>query len=79
MLKQLSTNKAVAYDGLSDILFERTRRAEVSGKLKNLWETLADEDVYPIHFDIRVIPLNKNELKDLRDNTYSRKPSDFQV
>ena len=60
MLGQLSTNKAVAFDGLSDTLFEKVRREEVSDKLKDLWHALADGvNIHPIHFDSRLIPLNK--------------------
>jgi len=60
MLRQLSTNKAMAFDGMTDVLFEKTHEVEVAEKLKDLWDTLADkDDVMSLHFDLRLIPLNK--------------------
>ena len=49
MLGQLSTNFAVAFDGLSDTLFEKVRKAEVWDKLKDLWDTLANGGKHSSH------------------------------
>jgi len=60
MLHQLSTGKATAFDGVTDVIFEKVLKDEVAEKLEDIWDTLANEtNIMPIHFDLRLIPLNK--------------------
>ena len=60
ILNTLSTNKAVAYDGLSDIMFEGKWKKLAVIKLRDLWDVLAaGHEIHPIHFEARLVPLNK--------------------
>ena len=60
MLRQLSTNKALAFDGVTDILFSKEYRTVTGHKLKNLWNVLAQgNNILRVHFDQRLLPLNK--------------------
>ncbi len=62
ILDIMSTNKAIAFDGLSDIMFKGSQEEKmiVASKLKDIWSTPwegnANEDN---HFKTRLIPLNK--------------------
>jgi len=60
MIRQLSTNKALAFDGVTYILFNKEWREITSNKLKNLWSALAQEkNILQVHFDQRLLPLNR--------------------
>jgi len=60
MLRQLSTNKAIAFDGVTDLIFNKSWRYQVKCKLQNLWNVLArNHNIQQLHFDQRLLPLNK--------------------
>ena len=67
LMKLLSTNKAIAHDALSDILFKCNHGNETPSnielaakKLRNLWRTNLDElEDFGPSWDARLVPLNK--------------------
>jgi len=61
LFNQLSVNKAISFDGVTDIIFGRNWREEACRKLKNLWTVMAERGskIHQIHFDQRLLPLNK--------------------
>jgi len=60
IFNSLSTEKAVAFDGLSDIMFGGEWKELAKIKLKDLWDALAiGVEIHPIHFEARLVPLNK--------------------
>jgi len=67
VISSLSTNKAIAYDGLSDVMFNREWKELTTYKLRDLWDTFAElQRVHLVHFEARLVPLNK---------VYTRLPS----
>jgi hypothetical protein len=60
IVQSLATHKALSMDGISDNLFSKKLQQQTILKLRDLWTTLAKENnISQIHFDIRLIPLNK--------------------
>ena len=50
----------MAFDGLTDVLFEKSNHNEVTLKLKDIWTAVAEHrGLQLLHFDLRLIPLNK--------------------
>jgi len=63
ILHQLSTYKAMAFDGVTDVSFEKRHRDEFAEKLKDLWDILAENpDVMPLHFEMRLIPFVEQSI-----------------
>ena len=57
---RLSTNKAIAYDGITDILFTKENEAKTINILKDIWSMDWNKiEDHLIHFRTRLIPLNK--------------------
>jgi len=64
IVNKISYGKALSTDGVSDIIFSKSNRKEVTKKLINLW-SLGDEKNFEInlkHFETRIVPLNKKYL-----------------
>ena len=66
IINRLATNKAIAYDGCSDILFQNNKRKKESyqkltaKKLKDIWRTELDQlKETDTTWDTRLVPLNK--------------------
>ncbi len=62
IIRSLSVGKAIAFDGLSDVMFEGPEEVlnETANKLKDLWSTQWEEHISnEEHFKTRLIPLNK--------------------
>lgn len=56
ILRKLGTNKAISYDGVSDVLFSTQYLPKVKSLLTNLWSCSEFSDT---HFETRLVPLNK--------------------
>jgi hypothetical protein len=60
ILNSLSTNKAIAYDGMTDSIFKKQYRKFTIPILKDIWNGMAkNKNIPQSHFDARLIPLNK--------------------
>jgi len=59
MLDHLSTNKAIAYDGMTDTIFNKTWKEQAKKKLITTWDVFESHEWQQLHFDSRLIPLNK--------------------
>jgi len=60
MLSNLTSDKALSFDGITDSIFKKEYREEVKEKFKTLWNDFAThDDIDELHFDARLIPLNK--------------------
>jgi hypothetical protein len=57
LLKRMSTNKGLSYDGFSDHVFKNIT-PDVFEAMRNLW-TIPLKEINSQHFDCRLVPLNK--------------------
>ena len=55
ILEKVFHGKAIAFDGVTDILFTRKNKPATAEKLADIWRG----NPQPHHFDTRLIPLNK--------------------
>ena len=60
LIKELSFNKAITTDGISDIIFKPDLSSKTAKIFKNLWSCDWEAHISnPHHFNIRLVPLNK--------------------
>ena len=63
----MATNKAITYDGVTDILFSKKFMPKVKDLLTNQWSC---NKYYLNHFETRLVPLNKVHPKIPKANEF---------
>ena len=59
LVQKMAKNKAFAFDLISDIIFSTPYKEKTSNLIRNLWTNDTLNSLEDIHFQARLIPLNK--------------------